>query len=84
MCRGLDHENFRRCEPNDRSRAMAAARRRLLRYEEELQRRKKEKTLSKEREYVLIDRMLKAKADLEQARSMLSPTQKKKRLKAFD
>lgn len=70
MCRSLDHKNFRRCKPDDRSRAMAAARRRILRYNKELQVSKGRGILTEEREKTILTRIIEARADLEYSKKL--------------
>lgn len=68
MCRGKDHKGGRRCPVTPRSRAMATARRRILRAKAEISSSSEKGSLSPEREHELYDKILKATALLGEAK----------------
>lgn len=66
MCRGKDHPHARRCQVTDRERAMATARRRILRINKRL-----EAGVTNEQERkALVDKALVARTMLEDARNI--------------
>lgn len=65
MCRSKEEGN-RRCEVTDRTRAMAAARRRILRANAELA--KDKGAIPEHRERLLMDKIITARAELKTVR----------------